>query len=53
MRTPHGHASPSTRRSAVDAEHKLIVAFDYNGATTTSHISNSILVADTGYSNAA
>ncbi len=28
MRTPHGHAVAYNAQTAVDAEHKLIVAFD-------------------------
>jgi len=41
MRTPHGHAVAYNAQTAVDAEHKLIVAFDLTTkATITAALSD-------------
>jgi transposase len=65
MRTPHGHAVAYNAQIAVDAEHKLIVAFDLTNegndyrqlhpmaaqAKEVLGASEVTAVADTGYSN--
>ena len=65
MRTPHGHAVAYNAQTAVDAEHKLIVAFDLTNegndycqlhpmavqAKDAVGVDGVTVVADTGYSN--
>jgi len=65
MRTPHGHAVAYNAQTAVDAEHKLIVAFDLTNegndhrqlypmavqAKQAVGADQVTVVADTGYSN--
>jgi transposase len=65
MRTPHGHAVAYNVQTAVDAEHKLIVAFDLTNegndyrqlypmavqAKQAVDADEVTVVADTGYSN--
>ena len=65
MRTPHGHAVAYNAQTAVDAEHKLIVAFDLTNegndlqqlhpmavqGKAAVEADEITVVADTGYSN--
>jgi transposase len=65
MRTPHGHAVAYNAQTAVDAEHKLIVAFDLTNEGNDLQqlhpmavqgkdavgVGEITVVADTGYSN--
>jgi transposase len=65
MRTPHGHAVAYNAQTAVDAEHKLIVAFDLTNegndlqqlhpmavqGKAAVEAGEITVVADTGYSN--
>ena len=57
MRTPHGHAVAYNAQTAVDVEHKLIVAFDLTNEGNDYRqlypmaADEVTVVADTGYSN--